>query len=49
MRHLRESVYVETLLNESFKKGFLYGLCTAVAVIILWVAMLKNINSTPDL
>ena len=46
---LRESVYVKSLVKASFNKGFLYGLCTGLAIMILWLAMLKNVNSTPDL
>lgn len=49
MVELRNSEYVKSLINDSFNKGYFYGVWTCIVIIILWVAMLKNVNSTPDL
>lgn len=46
---LRESAYMKSLTDSAFNRGFLYGLCTGAGILLLWLGMIVNISSTPDL
>lgn len=49
LSQLRESFYVKSVMQTSYIRGFIHGLITGIVVITLWVLMIYNINSTPDL
>ena len=49
LSQLRESFYVKSMMQTSYIRGFIHGLITCIVVITLWLLMIYNINSTPDL